>query len=102
MTYRRATGNAPKVYKSPVSPRNLLREHLRAQRYLVKDLATWWNVIPTTAYRLMNETRRALNPQYYELAIKHLKLDIHDAQELLIAAAREAGWNIKPEDLLGD
>ena len=100
MTYRRATNNEPSVYKSPTSARNLLREHLRSQRFLVKDLATWWNISPPSAYRLMNEKRRILGPQYYELAIKHLRLDIHDAQELLLAAAREAGWNIKPEDML--
>ena len=100
MTYRRATGTAPRVYHSPEPARTMLRRYLRQERYMVKDLAKWWDVLPTTAYRLMNDKRRGLSPQYYDLAIKHLKLDIHDAQVLLIAAAREAGWNIKPEDVL--
>lgn len=100
MTYRQAAGHRVVVYNSPESPRNMLRRHLRNERYQLKDLSVWWDVLPTTAYRLMNDKRRPLSPQYYELAIKHLKLDIHDAQLLLIAGAREAGWNIKPKDLL--
>lgn len=94
MPYRLAAGRERKPYKSTIAPRDLLRRHLRTRDLKIKDLATCWDVADSTVYRLMNDRKVPLHPQHYELAAKHLDLTIAETQELLRAAAREAGWNI--------
>lgn len=102
MPYRPATGRPLKADSNPRSARSILRRHLRQSGFTISgSLAKWWNIHPTSAYRLMY-SKRKLAPQYILAAIKGLKLDDFDAQDLILQAAREAGWPIKPEFFLND
>ena len=95
MTYRQAAGRKMVAYKSRIPPRDMLRRFVRRSGHQIKDLAGWWDISPTSVYRLLCDKNRPLSPQYYEIAAKKLDLTHKETQLLLIAGAREAGWNVE-------
>lgn len=83
---------------SPAAPRTareLLRRHLREEGLTISgDLARAWGVTDDNARKAMTRTRWPLAAARIEQAIALLRLDEFDAQELRLAAARDAGWRL--------
>lgn len=103
MSYRPATGRPLKVHNSARSSRDIIRRHLKLNGLTIGNhLAKWWNVHHVSAYRIMYDKKRRLSPQYIYAAIEGLRLDEFDAQDLLLQAAREAGWKINPDFFMKD
>ena len=98
MSFRPATGRKIQVKWTPRTSRDLIRRHLREEgKTIVRDLASWWDMHPNSAYRRMYDKRRPMTPGYIEAVIEGCKLDEFDANELRILGAIEAGWNINPK-----
>lgn len=81
--------------------RDLLRRHLREEGLTIsRDLARAWGIRGDNARQTMTRTHWPLSVRRIELAIALLQLDEFDAQELRLAAARDAGWRLDPALLL--
>lgn len=85
-----------------VTARDLLRRHLHEARQDLKFLAGPWQCKAFSVWRVFQRTERPLQPEHVDRAIAALQLDEFDANELRLAAAREAGWLIDPHYLLED
>lgn len=81
-------------------PKDLLRRHLHLAGIKLVDLAPVLGVQPLAVHRMFQRKHRPILPRQLEALIAHLTLDEFDANELRLAAAREAGYPINPQFLL--
>lgn len=84
----------PSPFRTKRSARNIIQEHLKADRLFLKELAFGIGLKPDTLYKMFFDPRRPLSPDHIEAMIAWLKLDDFDSNELRLQAAREAGWKI--------
>ncbi len=85
-----------------ITARDTLRRHLHEARHDLKWLAGVWGCQAFSVWRVFQRTDRHLQPHHVELAITALELDEFDANEIRLIAAREAGWQIDTNYLLGE
>lgn len=83
-----------------ITAREIIRRHLHEAGMQVQDLAPVWGIKRFSVWRVFNRTTQRLLPDQVEGVIGHLRLDDFDANELRLAAAREAGYPIDPAFLL--
>ncbi len=83
-----------------ITAREIIRRHLHEAGHPLTFLADAWSCQEFSVYRVFQRTERHLQPHHVEGAIRALQLDDFDANELRLAAAREAGFKINPQFLL--
>lgn len=83
-----------------ITAREIIRRHLHEAGKPLLSLTEVWGCKEVSVWRVFQRTGRHLQPHHVEGAIKALELDDFDANELRLAAAREAGYPINPKFLL--
>lgn len=83
-----------------ITAREIIRRHLHEAGMQIQDLAPVWGIKRFSVWRVFTRTDQRLLPGQVESLIAHLHLDAFDANELRLAAAREAGYPIDPKFLL--
>lgn len=88
------------VKAQPKTVRDVIRRHLREEgKTIAAFLAPAWGMAVNSAYRRMYDSN-ALTPAHIDAVVEGLQLDEFDAAELYLLGAIEAGWKIRPQDVL--
>ncbi|WP_243350834.1 hypothetical protein [Stenotrophomonas acidaminiphila] len=88
-----------RVRRGQDTARAIIKRHFREEGRQMMELVDAWNCTRGHVYDLFCKDR-PLAPAHVEGAIRILKLDDFDANELRMVAAREAGWMIDTAYLL--